>query len=81
MKRFLAVSLLMLCLSFPAFGGHAVVGGSPCSCGTAGCAEDYPGECPKTNSALPSGKAPSDGTAEWGITLVAILFWLRLKAN
>ena len=80
MKRFLCVCLLMFALSFPAFAGHTVAGGAPCSCGQAGCAEDYPGECPKTNSVLPSGKFPTDGTAELGIALVAILLWLRLKA-
>ena len=82
MKRFLAVSLLMLCLSFPTFGGHTQTGGEPCSCRTAGCIEDYQGEC--SNKALTSGDTPQDGStgipAELGIALVAILLWLRLKA-
>jgi hypothetical protein len=30
MKKLLSVSLLMLCLSFPVFGGHNVAGGSYC---------------------------------------------------
>ena len=79
MKKLAAVCLLMLALSFPAFGGHTVSGNLPCSCGSPGCVQDYPCEC--CTKPLTSGKAPTDGTAEWGIALVAILFWLRLKAN
>jgi len=79
MKRFLSVSLLMLCLSFPAFAGHVMPQGYACECKTVGCIEDYPGEC--GNKMLSSStEAPSDGTAELGIALVAILMWLRLKA-
>jgi hypothetical protein len=71
----------MFALSFPAFAGHTVQGEHyiHCDCGTAGCLEDYPGEC--SNKMLSaSTKAPSDPTAELGIALVAILLWLRLKA-
>jgi predicted NBD/HSP70 family sugar kinase len=81
MKKLAAVSLLIFTLSFPAFGGHTVVGDryTHCDCGTPGCVEDYPGEC--GNRMLSASKeAPIDGTAELGIALVAILLWLRLKA-
>jgi hypothetical protein len=82
MKRLLPVLLLMLCLSFPAFAGHTVAGGAWCDCGTPGCIEDYPGECGRSGqSATQQGKAPSDSTAELGILIVALLFWLRLKAS
>jgi len=70
----------MCALSLPAFAGHTFPGDRACGCGTAGCMEDYPGERHNTNSALPSGDAPSDTTAEWGIVLVGLLLWLRLKA-
>jgi hypothetical protein len=81
MKRLLSVSLLMLCLSFPAFAGHTQTGGAYCECGTPGCVEDYPGECGGSgNAATQQSKTPSDSTAELGILIVALLFWLRLKA-
>jgi predicted NBD/HSP70 family sugar kinase len=71
----------MLCLSLPVFAGHTVVGGAWCDCGTPGCIEDYPGECGRSgNVATQPSKSPTDSTAELGILLVALLFWLRLKA-
>ena len=81
MKRLLSVSLLMLCLSFPVFAGHTFGGGVYCNCYTAGCVEDYPGECGARRSvATEQDKSPTDETAELGILLVALMFWLRLKA-
>ena len=79
MKRSLAVLLLMLCLSFPAFAGHTIAGGYACTCGTAGCVEDYPGEC-SGNRPIQQGKTPDNGTAEIAIVMVALLFWLRMRA-
>lgn len=79
MKRFFSVSLLMLCLSLPGFAGHTVVGGANCACDTSGCAEDYPGEC-SPRAISQQSDSPTDATAEIGILLVALLFWLRLKA-
>jgi predicted NBD/HSP70 family sugar kinase len=80
MKKLLSVSLLMLCLSFPAFGGHTLGGGAACNCGTPGCVEDYPGECgSKRSVATQPIESPTDAAAEAGILLVALLFWLRLK--
>jgi hypothetical protein len=81
MKRLLGVCLLMSMLSLPAFGGHTVPGDNStyCDCNTPGCLEDYPGECNgRVHSA--STEAPDDSTAEWGIVLVGLLLWLRLKA-
>ena len=80
MKRVFAVCLLMLCLSFPAFAGHTVVGTVYCDCGTPGCIEDYPGECDKHYLATQSSNSHGDSTAELGILIVALLLWLRLKA-
>ena len=79
MRRLLAVSLLMLCLSFPVFAGHTVTGGYACSCGTVGCIEDYKGECDGYGATQQSA-TPYDGTAEISIVLVALMLWLRLKA-
>jgi hypothetical protein len=80
MKRLLSVFLLMLCLSLPIFAGHTVVGGAYCTCGTPGCAEDYPGECVRRDAATQQSDSPGDASVEVGILLVALLFWLRLKA-
>jgi hypothetical protein len=83
MKRLLGVCTLILCVSFPAFAGHTVAGDNYCSCGTLNCLEDYPGECsgklPSTPANAPD-SGPEGGAAEWGIVLVALLLWLRLKA-
>ena len=79
MKRSLGVLLLMLCLSFPAFAGHTVAGGYACTCGTAGCLEDYPGECNGYGGTQQS-NTPDDGTTELSIVIVALLLWLRLRA-
>jgi len=71
----------MLCLSFPVLGGHTITGGAYCDCGSLGCVEDYPGECSiKHNVATQQDDSPTDAAAEIGILLVALLFWLRLKA-
>ena len=78
MKKFAAVGLLIFALSFPAFGGHTVVGDHACGCNTPECVEDYRGEC--DNRSLTSSDAPENATAELGIALVALLLWLRLKA-
>jgi hypothetical protein len=80
MKRLFAVFLLMSCLSLPVFAGHTLAGEAYCDCGTAGCVEDYPGECGGYLPMTTHQTAPSDPTAELGITIVALLFWLRLKA-
>ncbi len=79
MKRLLAVLLLILCLSFPALAGHTVAGGYACSCETVGCIEDYPGECRGHNTNQQS-QSPSDNSAALGIVIVALMFWLRLRA-
>ncbi len=77
MKRALSVLLLMLALSFPAFGGHTVAGDYACGCNTAGCIEDYPGECSGLNR---QSESPKGGTVEFSIVIVALMLWLRLKA-
>ena len=79
MKRLVSVSLLMLCLSFPAFAGHSLQGGYACSCGQAGCIEDYPGEC-DGHGTTQQGSTPSDGTTELSIVIVGLLLWLRMRA-
>jgi hypothetical protein len=56
-------------------------GGAYCDCGTAGCVEDYPGEClVKRSVATRQDDSPSDAAAEVGILLVALILWLRLRA-
>ena len=80
MKRLLAVSLLMFCLSFPASAGHIMPGGYACDCRMAGCIEDYEGECSGHNANRQSTSPPSDGTVEFSIVIVALMLWLRLRA-
>jgi hypothetical protein len=80
MKRLVAVIVLMFALSFPVLAGHVPIGGAYCDCHTAGCAEDYPGECGGPYAATQQSKSPSDASAELGIVIVALMLWLRLKA-
>ena len=81
MKKLLGVCLLMSVLSLPVFGGHTVPGDNAtyCDCNMPGCIEDYPGECGGKMLSAP-GEESGDSTAEWGIVLVGLLLWLRLKA-
>jgi hypothetical protein len=79
MKRLLAVLLLMLCLSFPAFAGHTVAGGYACECGTVGCVADYEGEC-NGHGANQQSQSPGSGAVELSIVIVALMLWLRLRA-
>ena len=81
MKRLLAVLTLIFCLSFPSFAGHHSVGGGYCECGAPGCICD-PGENPRGSSAdNPEKGAPTDVPSELAIALLALLLWLRLKAQ
>ncbi len=79
MKRVLAVLLLMLALAFPCFAGHTVPGNYACECGASGCIQDYPGECNGHNTNQQS-SSPSDDSAALGIVIVALMFWLRMRA-
>jgi len=73
-----------------AFAGHIIGGNYACSCGTAGCIEDYPGECSQQgNRAIsdknnqdgsPVGAAPTSGLDFGSSALVlalAFLVWAR----
>ena len=84
MKRFLIAAVFIVFLSIShVYAGHSVAGNVYCDCHTAGCLEDYPGECGGGGgpyAATQQSKTPSDSTAELGILIVALLFWLRLKA-
>ena len=79
MKRFFAVCLLILCLSFPTYAGHTFAGGYACECETVGCIEDFPGEC-NGHGANQQGQSPRDDSAALGIVLVALMLWIRLRA-
>jgi len=79
MRKVLAVFLLILALSLPVFAGHTVPGNYACTCNTSGCIEDYPGEC-SGHGATQQNSTPNDGTAEIAIVMVALLFWLRMRA-
>ena len=77
MKRLFAVCLLMLCLSLPCFAGHTLAGEFYCSCNTAGCIEDYEGECGgHTNQQ----STPSDLGSGTLLILAALLLGLKLRA-
>ena len=79
MKRVLAVLLLIFALSFPVFAGHTYGGNFACTCDTAGCIEDYPGEC-SGHGGTQQGATPVDSVTGLGIALAALLFWLRMRA-
>jgi hypothetical protein len=88
MKRLFAVCLLMLCLSFPAFGGHTLGGGRYCECtpvnGTCPCCSAS--ELAQTAIAdtepvtAPADPTRADSSLEFEILIVTLLLWLRLKA-
>lgn len=85
MKRLLSVVLLMLCLSFPVFGGHTLPG-NWCECGVAGCICD-PGELPggQSSHAVPepdktTHNTPTDFGSETLLVLAVLLLMLRYKA-
>jgi hypothetical protein len=81
MKRLVAVLILIVCLSFPCFAGHGQIGGGYCDCGTEECICD-PGERPVRQPANDHEKdAPRDATSELAIAIVALLLWLRIKAQ
>jgi hypothetical protein len=65
-----------MCLSFPAYAGHVQSTGVACSCNTAGCIEDYEGECGGHST---SQQVPTDYSG-LAIVLVGLLFWLRTRA-
>ena len=78
MKRLLATLTLILCLSFPVHAGHVLPGGYACSCNTAGCIEDYEGECGGHNTNQQS--TPSDLGSGTLLILAALLLGLKLRA-
>lgn len=84
MRRLLAVCLLMLCLSIPAFAGHILPGGW-CECGAPGCICDT-GEVPPGNQPNPgvpdksSKGASADVGSETLLVLGLLLLMLRYKA-
>ena len=80
MKRLLAICLLIFVLSFPAFGGHTQIGGVYCDCSTAGCIEDYQGECSGYRPMLTQRNAPTNDFSGLAIVLVGLLLWLRTRA-
>ena len=87
MRKLLWGCLLLLCLSFPALGGHTVINGGYCDCGAPGCICD-PGERPLGNRVSePDGvpdKSTQDTPADFGsetlLVLAALLLVLRYKA-
>src|ERR1044071_8692716 len=86
MKRLIAVSLLIIALPFMAsmnnssvaYAGRVIHGGAYCTCGDSDCLYD-PGECDGHNTNQQS-QPPKGGTVEFSIVIVALMFWLRLRA-
>lgn len=80
MRRFAAVLLLIICLTFPALGGHTVAGGNWCQCGSPGCICD-PGETPQGTTHNETDET-QDTTPieELSLCLVAVLLFLRIRA-
>jgi hypothetical protein len=77
MKRFLSVSLLMLCFSFPAFAGHMAAGGAYCEpCDNVQCICDGHGG----NRANSTQGESSDLGSEVLLSLFVLLMLLRYKA-
>ena len=78
MKRLLATLILIMCLSFPTYAGHVQSTGVACSCNTAGCIEDYEGECGGHHTNQQS--TPSDLGSGTLLILAALLLGLKLRA-
>ena len=87
MKRLIAVSLLIIALPFmasvnsnqsAAYAGRTIMGGYYCTCGDSGCLFD-PGECDGHNTNQQA-QSPKGGTVEFSIVIVALIFWLRVRA-
>ena len=78
MKRLLAVSVLMLCLSFPALGGHSVVGGGYCDpCNNMDCICDG-SDNPRT--AATGNDVPKGLGSEVLLAVFGLLLLLRYRA-
>jgi len=87
MKRLIAVALLLIALPFMAsannnssvaYAGRMHIGGAFCTCGTPNCIYDE-GECDGHNTNQ-QGQSPKGGTVEFSIVIVALMFWLRMRA-
>ena len=90
MKKLIVVSLLVLASPFMAsvnnnqsasmvaYAGRTIVGGAYCTCGTPNCIYDD-GECDGHNTNQ-QGQSPKGGTVELSIVIVALMFWLRMRA-
>jgi len=75
MKKLLSISLLMLCLSFPALAGHNVAGGGYCEpCGIGECV------CDGTGQQSASAKTQESNGSEILLSLFVLLMLLRYKA-
>ena len=73
MKKLLAVSVLMLCLSFPAVGGHSVVDGAycaPCNVGECICDGSDNPRIAATGNDVPSGLGSEVLLAVFGLLLL-----------
>jgi hypothetical protein len=88
MRRFIAVSLLIIALPLMAsvnsnqsavYAGHISAGGAFCTCDQPGCIPDYPGECDGHNTNQ-QGQSPKGRTVEFSIVIVALMLWLRIRA-
>jgi hypothetical protein len=74
MKRFLSVCLLMLCLSFPVFGGHTVGGNRWCECNT-------PESCTGVLGLRMGEETQQDSAPELGLLLLVLtVMMLRYRA-
>ena len=60
-----------------AYAGHTLGGSYSCNCETAGCIEDYPGECGGYNT---NQQTPSDLGSGTLLILAALLLGLKLRA-
>jgi hypothetical protein len=61
-----------------AYAGRTMVGGYYCSCGQPNCIYDD-GECDGHNTNQQA-QSPKGGTVELSVVIVALMFWLRMRA-
>ena len=76
MKRLVSVCLLMLCLSFPVFGGHVLQGGRYCDCSDPN--HGLMGLTVESEAEIKHGSTPNDAVSELDLLIDVLLMLIRL---
>jgi hypothetical protein len=83
MKRLLATLIVIVCLSFPALGGHVLGSGVWCDCDSPGShvnGQSTTGISDSHDGTLDNTEQPSTPDYELAWLLLAVVIYLRAKA-